>query len=160
MSRAISAPILTSMMAQESPDGYVILLTFTHPTLMDPIRVASSQLDFRSNNETYLACPFQVDAPADSAEAPPQVQLSIQNVDRRIVQAVRSIPPGAGEMAVTMAVVTERFPDTVEFGPFHFTMKSATYNRLVVTGELSFENILSEPASWARFTPNDHPGMF
>ena len=160
MSRVISAPVLSSMLAQESAEGYVILLTFTHATLMDPIRVASAQSDFRSNNETYLACPFQVDGPPDTADAPPQVQLSIQNVDRRIVQALRSIPPGDGQLGVTMAVVTTSLPDTVEYGPFNFTMKSATYSRLVVTGELSFENILSEPASWARFTPNDHPGMF
>ncbi|MGD9850101.1 MAG: DUF1833 family protein [Nitrospirales bacterium] len=160
MSRPITPAVLTSMLAQESAEGYVITLDLDHPTMTDPIRVCSHQTDFRSQGQTYLACPFQIDGPADSQDAPPQVPLSVQNVDRRIVQGVRSIPPGEGEMSVRMGVVTTRFPDVEEYGPFHFVMKTVRYTREVVTGELSFENILSRPVSWARFTPNDHQGMF
>ena len=159
MSRAQSVPVLQSSWAQESEEAYVVLLTLRHAVLPDPIRVASHETDFQSNGATYLACPFQIDGPPDTPDAPPATQLSVQNVDRRIVLGVRSIPPGAGDLDVEMAVVTQRQPDTIEFGPYPLKMKSATYNRLVVSGELGFENILSQPASWARLTPNDHPGM-
>ena len=160
MSRAISPTVLSSMMAQESAEAFVILLTFSHPILASPIRVCSHKQDFLSNGLTFLACPFQIDLPSESASELPRVQLTNDNVDRRIVEGVRSIPHGAGALTVTMELVTEGLPDTVEAGPFDFLMKRATYNRLVVVGEIAFEDILNLSHPSGKFTPNDHPGMF
>ena len=71
MSRAQSLPVLKSSWAQESEEAYVVLLTLRHAVLPDPIRIASHETDFQSQGATYLACPFQIDGPPDTPDAPP-----------------------------------------------------------------------------------------
>ncbi len=160
MSRTISASVLTSMMAQESSEGYVILLTIDHATLASPIRVASSNANFVSNGETYFPYPFQVDLPSDDPEQTNTVELKIDNLDGVITAGVRAIPPGTAQPSVTMEVVTMDAPNTVEVGPLTLSLTSVSITRLVVSGTLAYEPILDRQYPSGRMTPLDFPGMF
>jgi hypothetical protein len=157
MARVLSAAVLSALMAQDTSEGFVILLTIDHADLAQPIRVCSNQTDLTSNGDVYQAFPFQVNLPSESDDAPPQVTLSIDNVDRQIVTAVRTIssPP-----TVDMSVVMLSDPDTVEVGPFTFTLNGVEYDRLTVSGQLGFEQILSQPWPEGTFNPTGFPGLF
>jgi len=163
VSRPITASVLSSMMAQESAEGYVLLLAITHASISVPIRVASAGAPgapFVSQGESYIYCPFTLDLPGDDPESINTIEVSIDNVDRSIAGSIRQIPPGSVPPGFALSVVTLDLPDAVEVGPLALSMLSVSLNRLVVTGSLSYEPILDRSYPSARFFPFDFPGMF
>lgn len=156
MSRTLSPAAVRELLAQSSGEVFVLLLTLTHAS-MPAVRLASNTEAVTSRGQVFLAFPFSLDLPADLAEQLVTVQLSISNVDRRLVQALRSI---ADPIAVTLEVVTAGSPDTVEVGPYLFDMQSVSYNAASITATLSYEPILNEPFPAGSFTPQSFPQLF
>ena len=157
MARSLSPAVVNALMAQETDEGFVMLLTINHADLAQPIRVASTSTNFTSNGNVYQAFPFEVNLPPEQEDRPPQVTLTIQNVDRQIVQAVRSI---SSAPTVDMSVVMFSAPDDIEVGPFSFTLNGIGYDRLTVSGQLGYEEILSQPWPEGSMNPTGFPGLF
>lgn len=157
MARPLSPAAMRSIMAQYSDEVWAILLTIEHPNLAEPIRVTSNSENIVSNGETYIAFPFGAALPSERDDQMARVQLIIDNVDRRVVEAVRTITSAP---TVTMSVVLASDPDTIEAGPWEMTMRDIRYDALTVQGELSFENILNAPCPEGIFSPADFPGLY
>ena len=157
MSRTLSSAAQAAMNAQETAEAFVVLLEITHAAMPTPLRVASVRSEIISNGDTYLGFPFEIPLPEESGDRPPEVELVIDNIDRQIVDAIRVLtsPP-----TVSLSVILESTPDQIEAGPFNFTLKKATWNQLVVTGTLSYEDILDEPWPSGTFNPSEFPGLF
>ncbi len=134
--------------AQEIADNKDAPLLGTEPGL-----VGYWKLD---DGEPFIHFPFRVTLPDDTEEAV-RATLEIDNVDRQIVQAVRSIssPP-----TVTLEVVLASTPDVVEAGPFVFELQGARYDAAVVRGELAFEPILDLAVPGDVMSPGLFPGLF
>jgi len=143
--------------AQQTAEVFLLILTIDHADLTTPIRVVNNTENIDSRGDTYIAFPFQVNLPADRDDQISQVNLSIDNVDRQIVEAVRSLYSPAD---VALEVVLASSPDTLEAGPFDFKLKSANYNALTVEASLGYEDILNEPFPGDSFNPANYPGLF
>tara|TARA_Y100000310_G_scaffold105788_1_gene104325 strand:+ start:113 stop:586 length:474 start_codon:yes stop_codon:yes gene_type:complete len=157
------------MYAQQTEEVFVLLLEIANevdPT--QPIRVAldSSNLDSTlekdgdatySSAKTFAGGFFRIELPEEAGENISTVRMSIDNVDQKIVTAIRSAsePP-----AVKMWVVLKSTPDTIEAGPYHLVLEGATYDQYTVTGELSFEDITNRRWPKHSFTPFYSPGLF
>ena len=157
MSRNVSATARAAINAQQTGEAFLILLTISHPNIDPPIRVTSDGVNTISRGETFIAYPFEVTLPDDRDDQVVRASLRVDNVGREIATALRSIdsPP-----QVTLEVVLGSSPDTVEAGPFDFTLRGATYDALTVTGDLVFEDILNEPIPGDAMTPANFPGLF
>lgn len=157
MPRALSATAKSAIYAQETGEVFVMLVTIAHVALVSSLRFASNTQDVTSRGNVYLGWPFRVALPAELDDQLPVVQLQIDNVDRRIMEGVRQLtsPP-----TVTLEVVLASAPDTVEAGPFDFSLKGCDYDALVITGTLAFEDVLNEPYPAFTFTPGLFPGLF
>ncbi|MBE0598443.1 MAG: DUF1833 family protein, partial [Desulfuromonadales bacterium] len=105
----------------------------------------------------YQPFPFDIALPADRDDQISKVTLTIDNVDRAIVRAVREL---ASAPTVTLEIVLASSPDVVEAGPFEFTLQDAGYDALTVSGTLGYEDILNEPFPAGAFVPAAFPGMF
>lgn len=157
MSRSLTTTAVQAANAQETGEVFLILLTISHASLSPSIRVVGNTEDIVSNGETFLAFPFEITLPDDAPESVAQVSLKIDNVDRQIVDAIRSIssPP-----TVSIDVILASDPDTIEAGPFNMTLLQSDYDVLTVTGELVFEDVLNEPFPGDSFDPVGFPGLF
>jgi hypothetical protein len=162
--RTISTPARTALYAQETEEAFLALLKITHATLPEgPLRFVNNMEDVLSTAggeatpQTYIAWPFTLLLPDERDDKLPEVRIAIDNVDGRIVEAVRTMttPP-----TMTLYIVLASTPNVVEAGPFTFTLRGAQYNALTVEGTLSFANILNEPFPWRIFNPADWPGVF
>lgn len=153
--RSLSPAAVSAMHAPESGEVWLVLLTISNPG-MTTIRVVSNNEDITSRGNTYLAFPFEIELPGQDPDSPSSARLRIDNVDKRIVEAVRSIttPPN-----VTIEVVLASQPDTVEIAYSDLTLRSVEYDADSVRGELTFESIFSEPVTLT-ITPNRFPGLF
>lgn len=157
MARSLSSPAARAIFAQQTGEAFIILLTLTHPEFL-PIRVCNDGQDVVSDGQTYQQFPFEIVMPEETEEAPPVVQLSICNVDRSIVNAVRSV---SGEpITVTMSIVLASSPDVIEAGPITFVMLDVEYDAGTVTGTLAFEgDVLNQAYPSETFNPSDYPGL-
>lgn len=157
MSRNVSATARAAINAQSTGEAFLLLLTIDHDSLAAPIRVSSDGVDTVSRGDTYVHFPFEIVLPDDRDDQVVRVSLRIDNVDRQVVTALRTITGGP---TVGLEVVLGSDPDTVEAGPFSFTMRNAVYDVASVTAELVYEDILNEPIPGDAFTPGNFPGLF
>jgi hypothetical protein len=109
------------------------------------------------NDGCFLPYPFDLTEPDDVTDEIPQVQITIDNVDRSIVNMLRSLssPP-----TVTLEVVLASSPNHVEHGPFTLHLRKADYDALVVNGTLDFGDELETAFPAHTMTPTTCPGLF
>ena len=96
--------------ANDSADPYIFLLEITHPSLSAPIRVSSDMTEFiqlhdetkepiygtRHNGVVYYALPFKFTVPDQPEGSDPiKAQVSIDNIDREYVAAIRNMESAA-----------------------------------------------------------------
>lgn len=164
--RSLSNAAKAAVFAQETGDAFVILITISHPNFTDDIRVSSDptqdlpEANIRgtiSNGLEYIYCPFSISLPGDDDTGVARAQLSVDNVDRRVTEAIRSADSAVG---IKIEIVLASSPDVIEMSLDGFQMAQATYNAMTVSGELSMAYFDLEPFPAKRFTPSDFPGLF
>lgn len=162
--RNISSAARQAMYASETADALYTLLTINHEDLESPIRVYNANewengnpKVITSNGYDYIAFPFDLVIPEEGGESPPQVTLTICNVDRTIVDAIRSIPT---RITITLQIVLSESVDTVEAGPFTLQLTDVEYNAFTITGTLIYDQILSETFPKDKMDATIFPGLF
>jgi hypothetical protein len=92
VARSLTAALVAAMFAERTNDGPLLLLTITHPTLAVPIRLCADGVDHTSRGHVFSAFPFDVTLPDDQEDQPAVARLTADNVSRRIVPLLRSLP--------------------------------------------------------------------
>jgi len=157
MSRTLSGPAVAGLMAQQTAEVYLELLTITHDDLAAPLYFVNNTTNVTSRGNEYIAFPYKLILPQDSEETMPRTTLQIDNVDRQIVDTIRSIssPP-----SLSIEIVLASSPDTVELEALGMRLEQAKYDVMEVTGALVFEDILSQAFPSHRFDPSTTPAIF
>jgi hypothetical protein len=158
MARQLSLPALRALFAQETGEVFLMCLTLTHSSFPAPIRVVFNNEPITRYAGVFEPAAFEVTLPEDEQDKLPQIQLSIENVDRSISEAVRTI---VGRVNVTMELVLASSPNVLEVGPFTFQLMSCTYDAMKLTGVLGLEDdLLNTSFPSLTYTPNNSPGLF
>jgi hypothetical protein len=154
--RNLSFKAIQSMQASNTAEVWLLLLTIYHPSLAVPIFLVNNNENIVSRGNTYIALPFDVDLPNEDQEAPGAAALTVDNVDRSIIDAIRAmdVPP-----TVTIEVVLASQPDSVEVGFSDLVLRNVNYDATTIKGSLQWEDILVEPMA-LQMTPARFPGMF
>ncbi len=154
--RTLSSTAITSIMAENTGEVWLFLLTITHPSITDTLYFVNNNEALTSRGNVYIPFPFTVELPTEDSENLGEVRLKIDNIDRSIVKALRSIdsPP-----SVTLEVVLASQPDTIEASFSGMLLRNANWDAPSVTASLKFEDIGAEPMS-LQMTPQRFPGMF
>lgn len=154
--RTLSSRALDSAFSAQTDDVWLTLLTIEHESLSEPLRFVNNFASLTSRGNVYVAFPFELEFPEQDAESPGEARITIDNIDRQIVNTIRGIssPPD-----LTLEVVLAATPDTVEASFSGMTLRNVQYDALKVSGTLRFEDIVTEPVS-VQMTPARFPGMF
>lgn len=134
----------------------LVLLTITHAALSGPLYLVNNRENVISNGETYIAFPFQITLPDSSEDAPPRARVTIDNVSREIGQAIRLMTSAA---AVSIAVVRQEDPDTIEMQFSGMRNGSVLWDASKVEFDLEFEDLAREPFPALTFSPAEFPGL-
>jgi len=153
-----SATFKRAIFASQTGEAFLMLLTIDHASLGAPIRATSDSVATVSNGNTFVAYPFRLELSPEGEKATPRMRLQIDNVDREIVQALRNA--GLTAPTVTAQVVLGSDPDTIEAEFPEFKLRSASYDALVVEGELRLEDFTTLPYPFLTYTPSRFPGLF
>lgn len=151
----VSDALKTEAWSPES-DLPLVLLTIDHDEIDPPVRVVNNKVDITSHGETFIGFPFEIELPDAPEDAPPRARLRIANVSREIGQAMRLISTPA---TVTIQVVRQDDPDTVELEFLDYRLTNVRYDALTVEGDLTREDLASEPYPFLTFSPAEFPGL-
>jgi len=155
--RNISTTATEAINSPETTEVFLVLLEIAHTSLPSPIRVVNNKQDITVLGEVFSASAFKFILPPQDDGVIGNSQLSIDNVDRRIVEAIRGIDSFPD---VTATIVLASDPDFVEAGPWDFQLRNVTYNRQTVSGELIYENYLRDNCGTIRYRNLAFPGLF
>lgn len=154
---SVSAAFKRALLAQETDEAAIPLLTIAHPDMAETIRVACDGKAVTSRGNDFVAYPFAIDLPDQDPDRPPSMTLTVDNVDQDIVAGVRAV---ASPPTVTLEIVDSETPDTVEVGPYVMQLNSAAYDPLKVSGQLGFDDVLNEEFPGDGYTPQNFPDLF
>lgn len=159
MARNTSVAFRRAVFAQQTNEVFLILLELYHASIGPPTTLyfVNNYTNITSNGQEYIAFPFNIILPADTAEEDVRVQLSIDNVNRSIVEKIRSI---SGPPTVIIKVVLASQPDTIEFGPVTMKLRNVTWDDFIISGDLVINEIGDEPIPGRDYTPQNFAGLF
>ena len=157
MSRSLSTLMQQSIYAAETGDAFIILLTLSHPDLPQSICVTSDEVTTTSNSVSFVPYPFDLVLPNDIDSKSYRAKLVIDNIDRAIVQAVRSLTTAPN---VLIQIVRAVSPDTIEAQFVDFALTNISYDAWRVQGDLTVEDFTAEPFPASCFSPGLFPGLF
>ena len=157
MSRTLSTAARQAIFAPETSKVFLMLLTINHSDMAGPVRVVNNYENITSNGNLFTAYPFLFRLPSEDEDTLAQVELQITNIDRLLVDSVRSI---SSPFTVTLDIALSDTPDTIEAGPFAMNMREVKYDAMKLTGTCNFQDILNEAYPAGSYTPADYPGLF
>ncbi len=163
MSRTTSAAFRSAVSAQQTDSAFLVLLTIQHDDIGPPdtLYFVNAQKNITSLGQAYVAFPFTLTLPGDFDDELAQVQLTIDNIDQRIIAAIRGlVGPPAITISVVLAPDDSLVYDSIEAGPFELSLRNADYDDAYITGDLKSKDILNEPYPGYYYTPQTAPGLW
>lgn len=166
MPRNVSDNLKQAVFAQETSEVFITLVTITHPDFADDIRIASDPFELLpvagvkgvvSRGDEYIFLPFNISLPAQDDTGIARANISIDNISREIVAAVRT---ASSALTITIEIVLSSDVDSPEVTVQDFRLDRVTYDAFTISGDISVEYFDLEPFPSGRFNPSDFPGLF
>ena len=160
MARALSTVLTTMASAQETQEVLLALVTIAHPSIIGgPLRFVQDMQDLTSNGNVYTAFPFQVKLPDDDDDGIATVKLSIDNVDRSIMVALRSLAP-TSPPTCQVDLCLASTPNVIEVSFPNLTLRNLTADAFTIEGELRMDEEDLSTFPQDSFTPQNFPALF
>lgn len=157
MSRNVSSITRQALQGAQTEKVFLILITIDHPDLVSPLHLVNNNEDIISNGVTYQGMAFKFTPPVEEDGTIKNTKILIDNVDRQLVLAVRSITSAPTLVA---SIIRSDAPDVIEAGPWNFIVRNVSYNVMQVSGELVPDNPLRLYASQLSYRNIEFPGLY
>lgn len=162
--RSLSTGLKQAANAAQTSEAFLQLVTIDHSSLAEPIRVTTDPFETLSsgvkgvisNTVEYVALPFEITLPDENEDQLPRAKLTIDNVSREVIAAVRGINTPA---TVNIKIVLASNPDVVEAEITNFELRNVTADALTVQGDLTTVQFDGEPYPAGRFTTSSFPSL-
>jgi len=173
--RTLSITLREAIFAQESDKVLVVLITFTHPSLVEPIRISTDPTQRLSEDpliygtvsrgNQFVFIPVSAVMPDDQDQAAPRARLVLDNISieglqedvHRVSDLLQLVPTPA---FVLIECVLSSTPDIVEVAWDDLQTTKATFNAEIVQIDLAMDNFATEPFPAGTFTPGAFPTLF
>lgn len=158
--RSISAEGLRDLFAQHTDSVMLALVSFYEPDSTNYARVVNNTEAIEHNGASYIGLPFQLSLPSSSDEQVPQLTMTVDNVERTLVELLRSVdePPS---VSIEVIRVNRQGVTTSELGPMEFSLLGTDITPESVILQIGYANdILNSPATGDIFNPGTAPAMF
>jgi hypothetical protein len=163
------ADFIADQNAPETGTVLVLLLTLSHPSWSEPVRLSTDPTNritetttdviygTLSRGEQYYFLPLQITLPSQTEEGPLRMRVVLDNVSRDLVAELRSLhsPP-----SVDVDLVSTTNPSQVLASWPQFLLVNVDYSAETISGELVLETLFHEPFPAGTFTPSEFAGLF
>lgn len=156
MSRSLTSTFMAALMAGRTSEIFHTLIVLSGGGISTK-RYVNNYENVTSGGNVYTAAAFDARLPNDVEDQIPDVNIVVDNVDRILISDIRT---ATGPIDVSISIVLQSDPNTVEVGPFSFKVRAVDYDKLTVSGTLKYEDILNETFPRKTYTPRTFPGLF
>lgn len=170
--RTLAARHAVDLDRADSPAALIWFLVIEHPNISEAIRVVSDYFDYEIDGQTYIAMPFDV-APLTDNDQTPSAEIRVQNIDRRIGQALEVDMAGFRARVSAFAHSSDDFDLSVEprvpldamnlpriYSFQQFELADVRVDPVEITGRVTLIDIAQEPWPFIRATADRFPGLF
>ncbi len=157
MPRIFSNRALAALMAQHTNEAFILLLTLTYVPTGEVFRAALNTENVVSNGQVFTATYFDISLPETGDKAPQGAQITIDNVDQRMIGLLRSITV---PLQVMLQLVLGATPDVVEMEITDLVLREADWDASTITGTLSSEDPLNQAFPAHFYDPRSFQGIF
>lgn len=155
--RSVSPSALQAMLSRETSEVFLVTMRVMHASF-PTIRIVNNTQSIERNDGTYLAFPFSVQLPSEQEDRITEIYVQFDNIDDDILEQIRTIE---GRPNVSFEVVLASSPNTVEAGPFNFSIIDAKYDARLVTCSIGMEeDILNQAVPKGDYNPITSPGLY
>jgi hypothetical protein len=157
MPRELSAAAAEAILARETGEVFLACLTIFGDGL-DTLRAVNNTEPVVRDGATFHPYPFEPVLPEDTDTAANGVTLRVDNCDRQVLRALREYQ---GVPQCTLEVILASSPETVEVGPFEFSVLAFDADALTINVQLGYEeDFLNQAVPAQTYTPSNSPGIF
>jgi len=157
MARFLPSALRRALLMPGTADGIVKAVTVTHDDLASPIRVVSDRVPYAAwQGEDWQGLLFKIGMLSDT-DAMPRQQIELQNVDRMIGDALRSIV-GPARLLIQFAraddfdqSVTPRVP--IDTAPAFYEAS----HLFLVNAQVNAGSVTADVVGWD-YTQSTYPG--
>ena len=161
--RTLTPAARVALFGGETGESLPVLLLIEDVGLESPLRFANntenilSRAHGEAEAQEYLAFPFALKLPDEREDQPSGMRIEIDNVDQRIMAAIRPLvaPP-----RLTAHVILASEPDASLTGPIAGRVASVDYDAQKISAILQGPAALTETFPYRIFNPADWPGVF
>ncbi|HID8537156.1 TPA: DUF1833 family protein [Stenotrophomonas maltophilia] len=158
MPRILSPAAARAVVAAETDELLLCLLTITHPDLQT-IRIVNNTEPVARGSTVWQPYPFEASFPDDTDDATPNVSLRIDNVDRDITRQIKALQGPRPQVRLEAVLASQ--PGTVEMGPFNFTVLQVDFDIMELSVQIGYqEDFLNQGVPAQTYTPSNSPGLF
>jgi len=154
VTRSLSTQALISTREQHTNEAWLVCIELVINGTAH--YVVNNDSDITSNGQLYTAYPFELTLAGDTLEDVPNVSVTIDNVDRMLVDALRaSVKPPE----FTIRVILSSQPDTVEFELTELKMVEVAVSDRAISASLTLDDVFTA-AFGEQYDPAQAPGLF
>jgi len=155
MPRAFSPEAVSQINASTNDDPFIWLITLYAGK--DVFRVCRNNEKIVSRGLTFEPYPFEIIEPIEDGETMPRAQLTIDNVDRLLIQSIRTLQD---PLRVDIELVMVSEPDVPQIRYQALRLKAVTWDELSIRGDLVYEDLFGLAYPAESFYPQEYPGLF
>ena len=137
---ALTSDAIQSAQALSTSSAWLLLLEIDHADLDAPFYLVNNTEAITSNAQEYLAYPFQVVLSPDDGETLPKVKLSIDNVDRALVETIRTI---SDSPTINIKLILSEHLNDVQMEITDLVLREVEYDAFSISGTLYADDILN-----------------
>lgn len=157
MPRTLSATAAASALAAQTAEVWLACLTISGSGL-PTFRIVTDNVPLERSVGTFQPYPFEADLPDDVERTAGTVEIRICNVDREVTRLLKEYE---GIPQARLEIVLASQPDTVEIGPFDFSVLSAEADEMTISLKLGHnEDLLNQRVPAQSYNPSNSPGLW
>lgn len=154
---SFSNKLVKAVLEPNTGEVFLFLVTFTHPSLSEPVRLVNNLEDIVSRGFTYKAFPLELSLPPDDGDTLPSIRLVCQNASLELIEILRSVN---GLLDVTIELILASTPGYIEAEISNMRVSSIDYNKDTITLNCTVDDFLNTSFPKERYLPNNFPGLF
>ena len=157
MSRTLSSGTLEALLAPQTEQLFFVIVEIDHTDLGSPLRIVNNTEAVVSNGDTYQPLAFKFTPPVEADGTIKSAAIVIDNVDRQLVEAMRTILTAAD---VTASLIRGATPNVIEAGPWAFKGREASFTSKHVSLSLVPDNPMRRTVSIVSYKNINFPGLY
>ena len=156
---SLTLPALQATLAQQTGEVFLECLSIT-PDGGSTIRLVNNTQDITRSAGVFEKFPFRITGISQDEQQLPQMQITIDNIDQRIITMARQYAGTQTEITVNYDVVLSSSPNSVEYGPIPFRVDDIAADAKTLNLRVSFNvGFLNAAFPHRQFSPGNAEGV-